>query len=331
MPPPRRPTAATASCAPATCVYVSVNYRLGALGYLDFSSFSTPERTFDTNLGLRDQLAALRWVQDNIAAFGGDPDNVTIFGESAGAISVTTLMTVPAARGLFHRAIAESSAPGIAWSTERAGGWARQYVRALADVNGIPVPGTAREPLPAATATRLLDAASTEDLLAASDRMRNAADDTPGVLLTAPTVDGDLLPEAPLDAFEAGRSHPVPLIIGTNDTEGRLFELPGLKLDLLVSDERADALFAATQPELGPQVLAAYRGHGATARTSAATTCSGTRRCRSWRRTARRATRSTPTGTTSRRGCCACSGCAPRTPPSSTRCSGSSTPAPGGS
>lgn len=241
-------------------VYVSVNYRLGGLGYLDFSSFSTPERAFDTNLGLRDQIAALRWVQDNIAAFGGDPDNVTIFGESAGAISVTTLMTVPAARGLFHRAIAESSAPGLAWSAERAGGWARQYLRALADVNGIPVPGVDREPLPAVTAARLLDAASTDDLLAASRRMRHAADDTPGVLLTAPTVDGDLLPEAPLDAFAAGRSHPVPLIIGTNDTEGRLFELPGLRLDLLVSDERADALFAATQPEVGEQVLAAYRG-----------------------------------------------------------------------
>jgi para-nitrobenzyl esterase len=241
-------------------VYVSVNYRLGALGYLDFSSFSTPERRLDGNLGLRDQLAALGWVRDNIAAFGGDPDNVTIFGESAGAISVTTLMTVPAARGLFHRAIAESSAPGIAWSAERAGGWARQYLRELAGVKGIPVPGQDREPLPAATAARLLDAASTDELLAASRRMRHAADDTPGVLLTGPTVDGDLLPEAPLDAFEAGRSHPVPLIIGTNDTEGRLFELPGLRLDLLVSDERADALFAATQPEVGPQVLTAYRG-----------------------------------------------------------------------
>jgi para-nitrobenzyl esterase len=241
-------------------VYVSVNYRLGALGYLDFSSFATPERPLDGNLGLRDQLAALRWVQDNIAAFGGDPDNVTIFGESAGAISVTTLMTMPAARGLFHRAIAESSAPGVAWSAERASGWARQYLRELAGRTGIPVPGTGREPLPATTAVRLLDAASTHDLLAASRRMRHAADDTPGILLTAPTVDGDLLPEAPLDAFEAGRSHPVPLIIGTNDTEGRLFELPGLRLDLLVSDERADALFAATQPELSEQVLAAYRG-----------------------------------------------------------------------
>ncbi|MDT7744688.1 MAG: para-nitrobenzyl esterase [Actinomycetota bacterium] len=241
-------------------VYVSVNYRLGALGYLDFSSFATPERPLDGNLGLRDQLAALRWVQENIAAFGGDPDNVTIFGESAGAISVTTLMTMPAARGLFHRAIAESSAPGVAWSTERASGWARQYLRELAGIHGIPVPGTGREPLPAATAARLLDTASTDDLIAASRRMRHAADDTPGILLTAPTVDGDLLPEAPLDAFEAGRSHPVPLIIGTNDTEGRFFEIPGLRLDLLVSDERADALFAATQPELSEQVLAAYRG-----------------------------------------------------------------------
>ncbi len=241
-------------------VYVSVNYRLGALGYLDFSAFSTPERPLDSNLGLRDQLAALRWVQENVAAFGGDPDNVTIFGESAGAISVTTLMTVPAARGLFHRAIAESSAPGIAWSAERAGGWARQYLRELAGIIGVSVPGTGREPLPAATAARLLDAASTDDLLAASRRMRHAADDTPGVLLTGPTVDGDLLPEAPLDVFEAGGAHPVPLIIGTNDTEGRLFELPGLRFDLLVSDDRADALFAATQPELGEQVLAVYRG-----------------------------------------------------------------------
>ncbi|NLE78118.1 MAG: carboxylesterase/lipase family protein, partial [Rhodococcus sp.] len=65
-------------------VYVSFNYRVGTLGYLDFSRYSTPERPFDSNLGLRDQVAALEWVQRNIAAFGGDPDNVTLFGESAG-------------------------------------------------------------------------------------------------------------------------------------------------------------------------------------------------------------------------------------------------------
>lgn len=230
-------------------VYVSVNYRIGALGYVDVSSYGTPDRPIDSNLGLRDQIAALEWVRDNIAAFGGDPDDVTIFGESAGAISVTTLMTVPVARGLFHRAIAQSSAPGVAYSRERAAGWGGRYLRELEHVVG-------RTDDPVA----LLDGATTDQLLHAARRFRHAADDTPGVLLTAPVVDGDLLPEAPLDAFAAGRSAPVPLIIGTNDTEGRLFELPGLRLDLLVSDERVEAVFAATQPELREQVLAAYRG-----------------------------------------------------------------------
>ncbi|MEJ2870087.1 carboxylesterase/lipase family protein [Actinomycetospora sp. OC33-EN08] len=230
-------------------VYVSVNYRLGALGYLDFSALSTDERPIEANLGLRDQIAALEWVRDNIAAFGGDPDDVTVFGESAGAISVTTLMTVPSARGLFHRAIAQSSAPGVAYSPERAGAWGARYVRELEVVLG-----RGGDPVD------LLDAASTEQLLHAARRFRHVADETPGVLLTAPVVDGDLLPEAPLDAFAAGRSHPVPLVIGTNDTEGRLFELPGLRMDLMLSDQRADAVFAATQPDLREQVLAAYRG-----------------------------------------------------------------------
>ncbi len=109
-------------------IYVSVNYRLGALGYLDMSQFSTPERPFDSNLGLRDQVAALEWVQRNIAEFGGDPSNVTVFGESAGGNAVTTLMTVPSAKGLFAQAISESSAPGMTATKERADQWAREYV-----------------------------------------------------------------------------------------------------------------------------------------------------------------------------------------------------------
>lgn len=84
-------------------VYVSIQYRLGALGYLDFSEYSTAERSFETNLGLRDQIAALTWVQRNIAAFGGDPNAVTVFGESSGANAVTTLMATPAARGCSPR------------------------------------------------------------------------------------------------------------------------------------------------------------------------------------------------------------------------------------
>lgn len=230
-------------------VYVSVNYRLGALGYLDFSSWSTPERPLESNLGLRDQIAALRWVRENIAAFGGDPDNVTIFGESAGAISVTTLLATPSAAGLFHRAIAESSAPGMVFGRERAKGWAGDFLEALSRVTA-----STRDPV-----TTLLSA-STDELLRAATVMRGELERTPGTIPTAPVVDGELLPETPVDAVAAGRATTVPLLIGTNDTEGRLFELPRIKLDLLVSDERAEAMFAATQPEMREQVLAAYDG-----------------------------------------------------------------------
>ena len=109
-----------ASLARRGCVYVSVNYRLGALGCMDLSSLSTPDNPIDGNLFLRDLVMALRWVRDNIAVFGGDPDNVTIFGESAGAHAVATLLAVPQAKGLFARAISESPASGMVRSAEAA-------------------------------------------------------------------------------------------------------------------------------------------------------------------------------------------------------------------
>lgn len=109
------------------CVYVSVNYRLGALGCLDLSSLGTPEFPIDSNLFLRDLVLALQWVRDNIAVFGGDADNVTIFGESAGAHAVATLLAVPAAKGLFHQVISESPAAGMSSSTEQAAAIADRF------------------------------------------------------------------------------------------------------------------------------------------------------------------------------------------------------------
>ena len=111
------------------CVYVSVNYRLGALGCLDLSSLSTPDITIDSNLYLRDLVLALQWVRDNIAEFGGDPGNVTIFGESAGACITATLLAVPAAEGLFARAISESPASGLVRSKEIAAEFAEPIRR----------------------------------------------------------------------------------------------------------------------------------------------------------------------------------------------------------
>ena len=90
-------------------VVVTLNYRLGALGFLQLGDLA-PAAGFDSNLGLRDQIAALEWVRDNVAAFGGDPAQVCVFGESAGAMSVGALLGAPRARGLFARAIAQSGA-----------------------------------------------------------------------------------------------------------------------------------------------------------------------------------------------------------------------------
>src|SRR6201991_1773562 len=113
------------------CAYVSVNYRLGALGCLDLSSLSTRDVTIEDNLFLRDLVLALQWVRDNVTVFGGDPENVTIFGESAGAQAVATLLAVPAAKGLFAHAISESPAAGMVRSPEIAAEYATKFAALL--------------------------------------------------------------------------------------------------------------------------------------------------------------------------------------------------------
>ncbi|MCW2651129.1 MAG: carboxylesterase type [Mycobacterium sp.] len=190
-------------------VVVTVNYRLGAFGFLDLSSFSTPKRRFDSNLGLRDVLEALRWVRDNISAFGGDPQRVTLFGESAGAAIVTTLLTTPAAGGLFGAAIAQSSPATSVYDTARARRVAMQVLDRLgvdpSEVNRLPQTPTA-------------------SLIATSKNVFEAVPvQTPGTLAFAPIVDGDLVPDYPVKLARQGRSHPVPLIIGTNKHEAALF------------------------------------------------------------------------------------------------------------
>ncbi|KQU39326.1 MULTISPECIES: carboxylesterase/lipase family protein [unclassified Rhodococcus (in: high G+C Gram-positive bacteria)] len=227
-------------------VYVSLNYRLGALGYLDFRQFSTPDRTFDSNLGLRDQVAALQWVQRNIAAFGGDPDNVTIFGESAGGNAVTTLTTVPATKGLFHKAISQSSAPGMVATSDRSEKWGRDFVELLGAT-----PDTAAD---------TLAGADVADLLKAAHRLGSKSlKETPGLIPFGPSVDGDYVPEAPLEAYRSGRAHPVPMIIGSNEHEGTLF--PKWLDALPTNAERIDRLFANTDPSARDRILAEYPGY----------------------------------------------------------------------
>ncbi|OUS93957.1 carboxylesterase/lipase family protein [Rhodococcus sp. NCIMB 12038] len=227
-------------------VYVSINYRLGSLGYLDFTQFSTPERPFDSNLGLRDQVAALEWVQRNIAEFGGDPDNVTVFGESAGANAVTTLMTTPAAKGLFARAIAESPPVASAYHPERAARWSREFL----EIAGVPL----------SEAATWLETADPADFVAAGTTLAHrGADEEPGTRAFAPVVDGFFLPTHPLDSFASGSGHPVPLIIGTNRHEGRVF--PRF-LNILPTDPtRIDKMFSHVDASVKERAIAAYPGY----------------------------------------------------------------------
>jgi para-nitrobenzyl esterase len=236
-------------------VFVNFNYRLGALGYLDFSAFSTPERTFERNLGLRDQVAALEWVRDNIRSFGGDPSNVTVLGESAGANAVTTLMAVPAARGLFVRAVAESPAPDAVYTRALTTQWAREYVELLSEV----VDNQSTDSTTPEDAGELLLSASIDDLVAATTRMQMLTPDKhPGTIPLCPVIDGEFLPERPLNAFMEGRAHPVPLIIGTNAREGSLFRG---RLDILATTPpRIRAIFARTRKRSRKALKAQYPG-----------------------------------------------------------------------
>ncbi|SIR67175.1 carboxylesterase/lipase family protein [Williamsia sterculiae] len=229
-------------------VYVSINYRLGALGYLDTTDHATEGRPLDSNLGLRDQVAALEWVRANIAAFGGDPDNVTVFGESAGGNAVTTLLATPAAAGLFHQAIAESSAPALTLARAQAKAFAYEYVELLlAETGG----SDAGEALRTAT-VRQIGAAST----ALSE---NIGRRTPGIQPFGPVVDGDYLPIDPLTAAREGATLPVPLIIGTNRDEGTLF---AKAWDILPTNEqRIERMFSVTDDAAKPDILATYDGY----------------------------------------------------------------------
>lgn len=233
-------------------VYVSLNYRLGALGYLDFSRFATPEHPFDSNLGLRDQVAALQWVRDNIRAFGGDPDAVTLFGESAGGNAVTTLMTVPSAAGLFHRAIAQSAPPNAVYPSDLTARWAGEFVDSL-------IEGSEPGQYSTVDAARLLLSVDPAVLAAATTALTvRTPDQDPGTIPLCPVIDGAFLPERPLDAFRDGRATRIPLIIGTNAREGSLFSG---RIDILATTPaRIRAIFKKTTKKAKKALKAQYPG-----------------------------------------------------------------------
>lgn len=232
-------------------VVVTLNYRLGAFGFLDLSSFGAD---FETNIGLRDVLFALHWVRDNIAAFGGDPDRVTLFGESAGGGVVTTLLASPAAAGLFHRAIAQSSPVTSVYDQNRAHRTAELFLTELG--------------MSADDAAQLLTVPETALVTATKALFNDVPQQSPGTLAFVPIVDGDVVPDYPAQLAREGRTAAVPLIIGTNQHEAALFRWMRSPL-LPITPQAITDMFAAIateQPGLQiptqAQIGAVYRGRG---------------------------------------------------------------------
>lgn len=178
-------------------VVVTLQYRLGALGFLELSQIGGKDYAASGNLGILDQIAALRWVRDNIESFGGDPQNVTLFGESVGATSVGILMVAPAAQGLFQKAILESnSAVRVGNYLPRATELARAFMKAAG-----------------AEEVQQLRKLSMLQILSAQDKFfRTVFGDSS----FGPTWDGVVIPGAPLGLIQQGRAAKVPVLLGTN-------------------------------------------------------------------------------------------------------------------
>jgi para-nitrobenzyl esterase len=189
-------------------VVVTINYRLGAFGFLHLADQFGAELAGSGNAGILDQIAALEWVRDCIAAFGGNPTDVTVFGESAGANSVATMLAMPAASGLFRKAIAQSAAGAWVSTRERAAKVARRTIETLGVSDIDELRSVAKE--------RLLDA---------NPNLSDEAEEGIAGLPWQPAIDGTTLFELPRDAVAAGSAAGVHLLTGTNEHEMTLFQI----------------------------------------------------------------------------------------------------------
>jgi para-nitrobenzyl esterase len=184
-------------------VVVTINYRLGALGFLHLDQPSCGHLSATGNEGILDQISALHWVRNNIASFGGDPGNVTVFGESAGAMSIGCLLAMPQAAGFFHKAILESGSNTVKFPDE-----AVELTRKYLEILGVD-PQNAKG----------LRALSVEQLLSAQDELSAALRIQGSVM--EPVVDGTILPQMPIEAVRRGSAGKIPILVGTNLEEAR--------------------------------------------------------------------------------------------------------------
>ena len=228
-------------------VVVSLNHRLNVFGFLHLADAGDERYRESVNVGMLDIVAALRWVRDNIAAFGGDPGNVTVFGQSGGGSKVGVLMAMPAARGLFHRAIAQSASSMRRMATPEEAAAARDHLLAAVGLRPGGVAALAELP--------------TDRLLAG---MQQAVRDAGGIYDFRPVVDGTVLPTHPFDPLAPALGADVPMIVGWCETEQRLrFSLdPDVMNQTWASARRRIARFVGIPEDQAADLLETYRqGH----------------------------------------------------------------------
>jgi len=231
-------------------VVITINHRLNVFGYLHLADIGGKDFAGSGVAGLLDAVLALEWVRDNAAAFGGDPGNVTIFGESGGGSKVSTLLAMPSAEGLFHRAIVQSG-PGIR-GVEAKDATAFSE-RLLAYLKIAPNELEKLQTLPHAQLTQALATMPASDAPGPMGLVMRG-----NALRLAPVVDGDYLPEHPFDPVAAPSAAKVPLMIGTNKDEAALFMAGDPRRRRLEEHELIERL----KPMLGDrmdEILGVYR------------------------------------------------------------------------
>jgi para-nitrobenzyl esterase len=226
-------------------VLVTINYRLGALGFMNLNEVTGGKIPSTGCEGLLDQVAAIEWVRENIRNFGGDPENITVFGESAGAMSIGCLLALPAARGKFGKAILQSGAANTVSSLDQGKSVTEEFLKIL-DIS--------------AESADALRCAPLEQLMAAQEKLTALMARRDGRITPfQPVVDGRVLPEIPIHSIQKGSGAAVHTLIGTNYDEFKLFIGPDpflAKMDEARLIERLEALIPRVHV---PGVVQAYK------------------------------------------------------------------------
>ncbi len=231
-------------------VVVSVNHRLNAMGFLDLSAYGEPFKQ-SVNLGMQDLVASLEWVKENITQFGGDPNNVTIFGESGGGAKELTLMAMPSAKGLFHKAVVQSGAVETMGMT-LTDPTVNQRVTELT-LKNLGVKSTALSDLNRFTPAQINDAANKALKQTAEEQKITPLRGNGYGLAWAPTLDGKLIPQQPVGEKYPEIAKNIPLLIGSNLTEWESFPL---QLDL--QNSQKSNRFTWTEAETMERLKAKY-------------------------------------------------------------------------